>query len=128
MRPRRDDLHDDMDGSGQIIRTSMSSQLGFRYEDLRKATNDLNQSDQQACPGWLWFSLQGCASGWPGDRREAALPQLAAVDQLVLQRGEARQPGAAQEPHQAPRVQRRGSREPPRLRVPLQHQPRSLPL
>ncbi|KAM3245251.1 hypothetical protein ACQJBY_056523 [Aegilops geniculata] len=109
MRPRRDDLHDDMDGSGQIIRTSMSSQLGFQYEDLCKATNDLNQS------GWLWFSLQGCASGWPGDRREAALPQLAAVDQLVLLRGEARQPGAAQEPHQAPRVQRRGSREPLRL-------------
>jgi hypothetical protein len=33
----------DMDGSGEIIRAIAASQLGFRYEELRKATDDFNQ-------------------------------------------------------------------------------------
>ncbi|KAM3406893.1 hypothetical protein ACQJBY_000754 [Aegilops geniculata] len=52
MRPRRDDLHDDMDGSGEIIRTIMSSQLGFRYEELRKATDDFNQINKLGQGGY----------------------------------------------------------------------------
>uniref|UniRef100_A0ACD5ZQX7 Uncharacterized protein n=1 Tax=Avena sativa TaxID=4498 RepID=A0ACD5ZQX7_AVESA len=44
MRQRRDHLHhDDMDGSGEIIRAIAASHLAFRYEELRKATDDFNQ-------------------------------------------------------------------------------------
>jgi hypothetical protein len=32
-----------MDGSGELIRAIAASQLGFRYEELRKATDDFNQ-------------------------------------------------------------------------------------
>uniref|UniRef100_A0A804QRA4 Uncharacterized protein n=1 Tax=Zea mays TaxID=4577 RepID=A0A804QRA4_MAIZE len=86
------------------------------------------QPDEQARAGRLRLRVQGRAGGRAGGGGEAALLQHAAVGGAVLQRGEAGEPGAAQEPGQAAGLQRGGAREPARLRVPLQHQPRPLPL
>jgi hypothetical protein len=42
----------DMDGSGEIIRAIAASQLGFRYEELRKATDDFNQINKLGQGGY----------------------------------------------------------------------------
>ncbi|KAF0923101.1 hypothetical protein E2562_003325 [Oryza meyeriana var. granulata] len=52
MRNRRNDHHDDMDGSTEIIRTIAASHLGFKYEELRKATDDFNQINKLGQGGY----------------------------------------------------------------------------
>ncbi|KAM0886659.1 hypothetical protein ACQ4PT_029564 [Festuca glaucescens] len=52
MRRRRDHLHDDMDGSGELIRAIAASQLGFWYEELRKATDGFNQINKLGQGGY----------------------------------------------------------------------------
>ena len=41
-----------MDGSGEIIRAIAASQLGFRYDELRKATDDFNQINKLGQGGY----------------------------------------------------------------------------
>ncbi|EEE62217.1 hypothetical protein OsJ_17004 [Oryza sativa Japonica Group] len=52
MRNRRNDHHDDMDGSSEIIRTIAASQLSFKYEELCKATDDFNQINKLGQGGY----------------------------------------------------------------------------
>uniref|UniRef100_A0A0E0KXZ9 Cysteine-rich receptor-like protein kinase 2 n=1 Tax=Oryza punctata TaxID=4537 RepID=A0A0E0KXZ9_ORYPU len=52
MRNRRSDHHDDMDGSSEIIRTIAASHLSFKYEELRKATDDFNQINKLGQGGY----------------------------------------------------------------------------
>lgn len=53
LRPRRrNDLHDDMDGSGEIIRAIAASHLSFKYEELRKSTDDFNQTNKLGQGGY----------------------------------------------------------------------------
>ncbi|PNT72014.1 LOW QUALITY PROTEIN: hypothetical protein BRADI_2g38413v3, partial [Brachypodium distachyon] len=75
MRPSSgsDDLrHDDhMDGSGEIIRAIAASQLGFRYEELRSATDGFNQINKlgQGSYGSVY-------KGMLADGREIAVKRL----------------------------------------------------
>jgi hypothetical protein len=145
-----------MDGSGGMIRAIAASHLSFKYQELRTATGEFSQTNKLGQGGYgsvykvreastqirnatteliafttvrcLVVVVAGCAGGRAGGGGEAALLQHAAVGGAVLQRGEAGEPGEAQEPGQAAGLQRGRPREPPRLRVPLQHQPRPLPL
>jgi len=52
MRPRRDDLHDDMDGSGEVIRAIAASHLSFKYQELRQATDEFNQINKLGQGGY----------------------------------------------------------------------------
>ncbi|XP_040379829.1 cysteine-rich receptor-like protein kinase 2 [Oryza brachyantha] len=52
MRNRRNDHHDDMDESSEIIRAIAASHLSFKYEELRKATDDFNQINKLGQGGY----------------------------------------------------------------------------
>ncbi|KAL5230985.1 hypothetical protein ABZP36_029761 [Zizania latifolia] len=52
MRDRRNDHHDDMDGSSEIVRAIAASHLSFKYEELRKATEDFDQINKLGQGGY----------------------------------------------------------------------------
>ncbi|CAN6326580.1 unnamed protein product [Urochloa humidicola] len=71
MRSRRDDLHDDMDGSGEIIRAIAASHLSFKYEELRRATDEFNQINKLGQGGY-----GSVYKGVLPDGREVAVKRL----------------------------------------------------
>ncbi|WVZ96070.1 hypothetical protein U9M48_041753 [Paspalum notatum var. saurae] len=72
MRSRsRDDLHDDMDGSGEIIRAISASHLSFKYEQLREATDEFNQINKLGQGGY-----GSVYKGVLADGREVAVKRL----------------------------------------------------
>ncbi|XP_047095632.1 cysteine-rich receptor-like protein kinase 2 [Lolium rigidum] len=72
MRRRRNHLHhDDMDGSAELIRAIAASQLGFRYEELRKVTDDFNQINKLGQGGY-----GSVYKGVLADGREIAVKRL----------------------------------------------------
>uniref|UniRef100_A0A804PYT7 Cysteine-rich receptor-like protein kinase 2 n=1 Tax=Zea mays TaxID=4577 RepID=A0A804PYT7_MAIZE len=121
-RSRDDLLHDDMDGSGGMIRAIAASHLSFKYQELRTATGEFSQTNKLGQGGYgsvykvreastqirnatteliasttvrcLVVVVAGCAGGRAGGGGEAALLQHAAVGGAVLQRGEAGEPDA----------------------------------
>jgi len=90
-----------------------------RWADLRSLLMILIEANMEVM-------LPGNSTRWQRDRGEEALLQHEAMGRSVLQRDHSHQPSAAQEPRQAPRMQRRRTRKPPRLRVSLQHKLGSL--
>uniref|UniRef100_A0A0D9WCD0 Protein kinase domain-containing protein n=1 Tax=Leersia perrieri TaxID=77586 RepID=A0A0D9WCD0_9ORYZ len=52
LRNRRNDHHEDMDESSEIIRAFAASHLSFKYEELRKATDDFNQINKLGQGGY----------------------------------------------------------------------------
>ncbi|KAL6594634.1 hypothetical protein ACP70R_048372 [Stipagrostis hirtigluma subsp. patula] len=71
MRSRRSDLHDDMDGSGEIIRAITASHLSFTYQELRSATDDFNQINKLGQGGY-----GSVYKGVLADGREVAVKRL----------------------------------------------------
>ncbi|CAL4895866.1 unnamed protein product [Urochloa decumbens] len=71
MRSRRDDLHDDMDGSGEVIRAIAASHLSFKYEELRRATDEFNQINKLGQGGY-----GSVYKGVLPDGREVAVKRL----------------------------------------------------
>ncbi|RCV15359.1 hypothetical protein SETIT_3G050700v2 [Setaria italica] len=71
MRSRRDNLHDDMDGSGEIIRAIAASHLSFKYEELRRATDEFNQINKLGQGGY-----GSVYKGVLPDGREVAVKRL----------------------------------------------------
>ncbi|KAL6864753.1 hypothetical protein ACP4OV_015904 [Aristida adscensionis] len=71
MSSRRNDLHDDMDGSGEIIRAIAASHLSFRYQELRSATDDFNQINKLGQGGY-----GSVYKGVLADGREVAVKRL----------------------------------------------------
>ncbi|KAJ1261443.1 hypothetical protein BS78_09G029900 [Paspalum vaginatum] len=70
-RSRRHDLHDDMDGSVEIIRTIAASHLSFKYEQLRTATDEFNQINKLGQGGY-----GSVYKGVLPDGREVAVKRL----------------------------------------------------
>ncbi|TVU18046.1 hypothetical protein EJB05_34113, partial [Eragrostis curvula] len=71
MSSRKSDLHDDMDGSGEIIRAIAASHLSFKYEELRMATDDFNQINKLGQGGY-----GSVYKGVMPDGREIAVKRL----------------------------------------------------
>jgi len=71
MRSRRDNLHDDMDGSGEIIRAIAASHLSFKYQELRRATDEFNQINKLGQGGY-----GSVYKGVLPDGREVAVKRL----------------------------------------------------
>ncbi|RLN30946.1 cysteine-rich receptor-like protein kinase 2 isoform X1 [Panicum miliaceum] len=71
MRSRRDDVHDDMDGSGEIIRAIAASHLSFKYQELRRATDEFNQINKLGQGGY-----GSVYKGVLPDGREVAVKRL----------------------------------------------------
>ncbi|CAN6340486.1 unnamed protein product [Urochloa humidicola] len=71
IRSRRDNLHDDMDGSGEIIRAIAASHLSFKYEELRRATDEFNQINKLGQGGY-----GSVYKGVLPDGREVAVKRL----------------------------------------------------
>ncbi|KAJ1261445.1 hypothetical protein BS78_09G030000 [Paspalum vaginatum] len=71
-RPRsRDDRHDGMDGSSEIIRAISASHLSFKYEQLRTATDEFNQINKLGQGGY-----GSVYKGVLPDGREVAVKRL----------------------------------------------------
>ncbi|KAK3140822.1 hypothetical protein QOZ80_5AG0406310 [Eleusine coracana subsp. coracana] len=68
---RNVDLHDDMDGSGEIIRAIAASHLSFKYQELRRATDDFNQVNKLGQGGY-----GSVYKGVLPDGREVAVKRL----------------------------------------------------
>ncbi|KAF8725766.1 hypothetical protein HU200_020319 [Digitaria exilis] len=71
MRSRRDGLHDDMYGSAEIIRAIAASHLSFKYEELRRATDEFNQINKLGQGGY-----GSVYKGVLPDGREVAVKRL----------------------------------------------------
>ncbi|OAY77361.1 cysteine-rich receptor-like protein kinase 2 isoform X2 [Ananas comosus] len=67
----KDDLIDDLDGSGEYIRSISGSHLSFKYEDLRKATDNFNQINKLGQGGY-----GSVYKGVLSDGREIAVKRL----------------------------------------------------
>ncbi|XP_066363927.1 cysteine-rich receptor-like protein kinase 2 [Miscanthus floridulus] len=70
-RARDDLLHDDMDGSGEMIRAIAASQLGFKYGELRAATDEFSQTNKLGQGGY-----GSVYRGVLSDGREVAVKRL----------------------------------------------------
>nr|CAD1828562.1 unnamed protein product [Ananas comosus var. bracteatus] len=67
----KDDLIDELDGSGEYIRSISGSHLSFKYEDLRKATDNFNQINKLGQGGY-----GSVYKGVLSDGREIAVKRL----------------------------------------------------
>ncbi|KAG8067053.1 hypothetical protein GUJ93_ZPchr0005g14873 [Zizania palustris] len=71
MRNRRNDHHEDMDVSSEIIRVIAASHLSFKYEELRRATDDFDHINKLG-QGGFGSVYKGVLS----DGREIAVKRL----------------------------------------------------
>ncbi|XP_008649611.1 cysteine-rich receptor-like protein kinase 2 isoform X7 [Zea mays] len=70
-RSRDDLLHDDMDGSGGMIRAIAASHLSFKYQELRTATGEFSQTNKLGQGGY-----GSVYKGVLADGREVAVKRL----------------------------------------------------